>query len=64
MQVKIFTDSKPAELENRINEWLAGLRTGAVIKMETVIATAAERSDDGTRPCIVVTIWHESPEAD
>lgn len=54
---------KPVELEERINAWLDHLGTATIIKTETRITTIAEKPDDGTYPCIVVTIWYELPDA-
>jgi hypothetical protein len=55
MQVKLFMDAKPSELEKQINAWLADLGSAAIIKTETAIA--------GSPPCIVVTVWYEPPES-
>jgi hypothetical protein len=63
LKVKMFIDAKPAELEIRINEWLDSLGSAAVIKTETVVTAVAEKPNDGTYPCIVVTVWYEPPES-
>jgi hypothetical protein len=63
MKVKFFMSDKPAELEERINAWLDHLGTATIIKTETLTTSIAEKPDDGTHPCIVVTIWFELPDA-
>jgi hypothetical protein len=30
---------------------------------ETVVTAVAEKPNDGTYPCIVVTIWYEPPQS-
>jgi hypothetical protein len=59
MQVKIFMDSDATRIEAQLNAWLAGLAPGDVIKTETVVTAVAEKPNDGTRPCIVVTVWYD-----
>jgi hypothetical protein len=61
MKVKIFMDEKAGEVEERINAWLDDLGSATIIKMETVVTAIAEKSNDGTHPCIVVTVWYEPP---
>jgi hypothetical protein len=63
MQVKIFMNDKPSELERQINAWLADLGSASVIKTETTVTAAADKPDDGAHPCIVVTVWYEAPES-
>ena len=63
MQVKIFMDGKASEVEKQINAWLDYLGSATIVKTETVVTAVAEKPDDGTYPCIVVTIWYEPPEA-
>jgi acyl dehydratase len=61
MKFKVFTDSNAAQLETQINRFLDPLGPGAVIKTETVVTAIAEKPNDGTHPCIVVTVWYEPP---
>jgi hypothetical protein len=61
MKVKIFMDEKAGVVEERINAWLDDLGSATIIKMETVVTAIAEKSNDGTYPCIVVTVWYEPP---
>jgi hypothetical protein len=55
LQVKMFMDAKPSELEKQINAWLAGIGSAAIIKTETTTTT-------GSAPSIIVTIWYEPAE--
>jgi hypothetical protein len=57
MRIKLFTGSETNVLEQRINGWLDQIGTASVIRTETVVASVA--ANDGTYPCIVVTIWYE-----
>jgi hypothetical protein len=59
MRVKIFMDEEASMIEEQINTWLDDLGSATIIKTETVVTAAAEKPDDGTYPCIVVTIWYE-----
>ncbi len=59
MNVKIFMDGSASVIEGQINAWLDELSTGVIIKTETVVTAVAEKANDGTHPCIVVTIWYE-----
>jgi hypothetical protein len=61
MRVKVFMDATPSAIEGQINAWLDGAGTAAIIKTETVVTAIAEKANDGTRPCIVVTVWYEPP---
>jgi hypothetical protein len=61
MKVKIFMDEKPSVIEEQINAWLDYLGSATIIKTETVVTSVAEKPNDGTYPCIVVTIWYEPP---
>jgi hypothetical protein len=61
MKVKIFMDASASALEEQINGWLDHLGSAAIIKMETVVTAVAEKPNDGSYPCIVVTVWYESP---
>ena len=63
MKVKMFMDAKPSVIEEQINAWLDYLGSATIIKSETVVTAIAEKSNDGTHPCIVVTVWYEPPEA-
>jgi hypothetical protein len=63
MKVKIFMDEKANVVEEQINEWLSYLGSATIIKMETAVSAIAEKPNDGTHPCIVVTVWYEPPEA-
>jgi hypothetical protein len=62
MKVKMFMDAEPGAVEEQINAWLDHIGSAAIIKTETVVTAIAEKSNSGTRPCIVVTIWYEPPE--
>jgi hypothetical protein len=58
MWVKIFTDSDPSKLEERINHWFANeAGTALVEKTETVLI--ALEQDGRSHPYIVVTIWYQ-----
>ena len=57
LKVKIFMDSKASIIEEQINAWLEG--SPSIVKIETVVTAIAQKPDDGTYPCIVVTIWYE-----
>jgi hypothetical protein len=59
LKVKIFMDARAGVIEDQINAWLQGLVSASIIKMETVVTAIAEKPDDGTHPCIVVTVWYE-----
>jgi len=61
MQVKIFMDSRAELVERQINDWLNSLGSSVVIKTETRVTAIAEKPNDATRPCIVVTVWYEPP---
>ena len=62
MKVKMFMDAKPGVIEEQINKWLGEIGSATVITSETVVTAVAEKPNDGTHPCIVVTIWYEPPE--
>lgn len=62
MRVKFFMDSQTSVLEERINAWLDHLGAATIIRTETRVTNVEEKSNDGTYPCIVVTIWYELPE--
>jgi hypothetical protein len=61
MKVKIFMDASASALEEQINAWLDHSGSAAIIKMETVVTAVAEKPNDGSYPCIVVTVWYEPP---
>ena len=60
---KLFMDNRPEKIERQINDWFdneAGT-AGEIVKTETVVTAVTEPPDEGTYPCIVVTIWYEPP---
>ena len=61
MKVKIFMDEKASVIEDQINAWLDYLGSATIVQMETVVTAVAEKRNDGTYPCIVVTVWYEPP---
>ena len=61
MKVRIFMDASAGAVEQQINAWLDQQGAAAIIKTETVVTAVAEKSNDGTAPCIVVTVWYEPP---
>ena len=63
MKVKIFMDEEASKIEKQINAWLDNLDSVTIIKSETVVTAIAEKPNDGTYPCIVVTVWYEPPES-
>jgi hypothetical protein len=63
MKVKIFMDQKASEVERQINSWLDDLGSAMIVTSQTVVAAIAEKPNDGTYPCIIVTVWYEPPEA-
>ncbi len=62
LKVKVFMDEKASEIEKQVNAWLENIGSAAIIKTDTVVTAVAEKPDDGTHPCIVVTVWYEPPE--
>ena len=64
MKIKVFMDEKASEIEKQVNAWLDNIGSATIIKSETVVAAVAEMPNDGTHPCIVVTVWYEPPESD
>ena len=62
LKVKVFMDEKASEIEKQVNAWLENIRSAAIIKTDTVVTAVAEKPNDGTHPCIVVTVWYEPPE--
>ena len=63
MKVKVFMDAKASVIEEQINAFLDYLGSANVIKTETAVTAVAKKPDDGTYPCIVVTIWYEPPDS-
>ena len=61
MKVKVFMDTKASAIEEQVNAWLDHVGTTVIIKTETVVTAIAEKSNGGTYPCIVVTVWYEPP---
>jgi hypothetical protein len=61
MKVKIFMDKKASVIEDQINAWLDYLGSATIVQMATVVTAVAEKPNDGTYPCIVVTVWYEPP---
>jgi hypothetical protein len=59
MQVKVFMDSDATHIESQLNAWLDTLAPGDVIKTETAVTAVAEKPNDGSHPCIVVTVWYD-----
>ena len=55
-------DEKASEIEKQVNAWLENIGSAAIIKTDTVVTAVAEKPNDGTHPCIVVTVWYEPPE--
>lgn len=62
LKVKVFMDKKASEIEKQVNAWLENIGSAAIIKTDTVVTAVAEKPNDGTHPCIVVTVWYEPPE--
>jgi hypothetical protein len=62
MKVKMFMDAKPSIVEEQINAWLDHIGSATIVKTETLVTATARKTDDGTYPCIVVTVWYEPPE--
>jgi hypothetical protein len=63
MKMKVFMDEKASEIEKQVNAWLDNIGSAAIIKSETVVTAVAKKPNDGTCPCIVVTVWYEPPES-
>jgi hypothetical protein len=61
MKVKVFMDVKTSVIEEQINAWLDHVGSAVIIKTDTVVTSVAEKANDRTYPCIVVTIWYELP---
>ena len=56
MKVKIFMDEKASVVEDQINAWLDCVGSATIVQMETVVTAVTEKPNDGTYPCIVVTV--------
>jgi hypothetical protein len=61
LKVKIFMETSSSAIEDKINGWLASQDSITIIKTETVVTAAAEKSG---APWVVVTIWYEPPVSD
>ncbi len=54
-------DASASVIEGQINAWLDQIGTAVIIKTDTVVTAVAEKANDRTYPCIVVTVWYEPP---
>jgi hypothetical protein len=63
LKVKIFMDASASAIEEQINAWLASHASASIIKTETVVGSATEKSGGGN-PYLVVTVWYELPTPD
>ena len=61
MKVKIFMDEKASVIEDQTNAWLDYVGSATIVQMETVVTAVTEKPNDGTYPCIVMTVWYEPP---
>jgi hypothetical protein len=61
LKVKIFMETSSSAIEDKINGWLGSQDSITIIKTETAVTAAAEKS--GT-PWLVVTVWYEPPLTD
>ena len=61
LKVKIFIDTNASALEEQVNAWLASHASASIIKTETVVGGAAEKSSGAN---LVVTVWYELPTPD
>jgi hypothetical protein len=62
MKVKLFMDASASIIEAQINAWLDGIGKAVIVRTDTVVTNFAEKGNEGTYPCIVVTIWYEPPQ--
>ena len=62
-KVKIFMETGASAIEEKINGWLASQEQITIIKTETVVTVAAEKSS-GSSPWIVITVWYELPASE
>jgi hypothetical protein len=63
LKVKIFMETNASTIEEQINAWLASQAGASIIKTETVVGGVVDKSGS-SHPCLVVTIWYESPTSD
>jgi hypothetical protein len=61
MKVRVFMDASAGAIEAQINAWLDQIGAAVIIKTDTVVTAMAGKANDGTHPCIVVTVWYEPP---
>jgi hypothetical protein len=61
LKVKIFMETNASAIEEKINSWFASQEQISIIKTETVVTAAAEKSSN---PWIVITVWYEPPASD
>lgn len=61
LKLKIFMETSASAIEEKINSWLASQEQITIIKTETVVTAAAEKSSN---PWIVVTVWYEPPASE
>jgi hypothetical protein len=47
---------RPSVVEDQINAWLDCVGSATIVQMETVVTAVTEKPNDGTYPCIVVTV--------
>jgi hypothetical protein len=62
LKIKLFMETNASAIEEKINAWLASQDSITIIKTETVVTAAAEKSN--ANPWIVVTVWYEPPVSD
>jgi hypothetical protein len=60
-KIKIFMETGASAIEDKINGWLASQEQITIIKTETVVTAAAEKSNN---PWIVITVWYELPPSE
>jgi hypothetical protein len=62
LKIKLFMETTASAIEEKINAWLASQDSITIIKTETVVTAAVEKSNGN--PWIVVTVWYEPPVSD
>lgn len=62
LKIKLFMETTANAIEEKINAWLASQDSISIVKTETVVTAAAEKSNGN--PWIVVTVWYEPPISD
>ena len=62
LKVKIFMETAANAIEEKINAWLASQDSISIVKTDTVVTAAAEKSNGN--PWIVITVWYEPPVSD